>query len=280
MLGRIKASGAVAGDSVRYSAHGLAGALRQIAAKTPLAPVLGEPRANATQETQLLYGHCAEVIGTEDRWLKVRGADGYEGWLHAGYAAPCDDDNTVSWGWDVEGELSMGCSIRDAKGATLDLPLGAIIGEGHVIAGRTMDLARRRETFPPDADAIVASATALFQGTYYQWGGITPWGADCSGMLQSIFALHGVHLLRDAWQQATQGVTVEGGLEGVRAGDLLFFSDREDHHITHVAMAMSSSQAVHIALGRGGHCIESFNRPDDYATGLMGRFRFARRVVS
>jgi hypothetical protein len=258
----------------------LAGALRQIVARTPLAPVLGEARANATQETQLLYSHCAEVVGTEGRWLRVRGADGYEGWLHSGYTAPCDDDNNVPWAWDAEGEMSMGCSIRDAKGATLDLPLGALIGEAHVITGRTMDLARRRETFPTDADAIVASATALFQGTYYQWGGITPWGADCSGMLQSIFALHGVHLLRDAWQQATQGVLVDGGVEGARAGDLLFFSDREDGHITHVAMVMGGSRAVHIALGRGGHYIENFKRPDDYTTALMERFRFAKRVVS
>ncbi len=254
--------------------------MRQIVAKTPLAPVLGEQRANATQETQLLYGHCAEVIAIEAEWLRVRGADGYEGWVHSGYTAPCDDDNTVPWGWDDEGELSMGCSIRDANGATLDLPLGAIIGEGHVIAGRSMDLARRRETFPSNADAIVASATALFQGTYYQWGGITPWGADCSGMLESIFALHGVHLLRDAWQQATQGVAVEGGLEGARAGDLLFFSDREDGHITHVAMAISNSKAVHIALGRGGHWVERFDRPDEYASRLVSRFRVARRLVA
>ena len=280
MFGRFKITRAITHTGVRYSSHGLARALRQIAAKTPLAPILGEPRANATQETQLLYGHCAEVIGTEGRWLRVRGADGYEGWLHTGYTEPCSDDKTLPWGWDAPGELSMGCSIRDAKGAMFDLPLGAIIGEGHVVTGRTMDLARRRETFPPTADAIVASATALFQGTYYQWGGITPWGADCSGMLQSIFALHGVHLLRDAWQQATQGVAVEGGIEGARAGDLLFFSDREDGHITHVAMVMSRSQAIHIALGRGGHCIETFNRPDDYTTALMERFRFARRVLS
>ena len=76
----------------------------------------------------------------------------------------------------------MGCSIRDGRSTTLDLPLGAIVGDCHCIAGRSMDLSRRRETFPPTADAIVASALALFQGTYYQWGGVTPWGAACSGM--------------------------------------------------------------------------------------------------
>jgi cell wall-associated NlpC family hydrolase len=99
-------------------------------------------------------------------------------------------------------------------------------------------------------------------------------------MVQSVFALHGVHLLRDAWQQGTQGVPVEGGLEAVKAGDLLFFSDREDGHITHVAMSMGKSKVVHVAIGRGGHSIETLDEPDDYVKGLIGRFRFARRILT
>ena len=253
--------------------------MRQIRIRTPIAPVLDEPRAASTQATQLLYGHLAEVIEAEGCWLHVRGADGYEGWTHSGYTAPFENGTDVSWPWDIEGELSMGCSIRDSAGATLDLPLGAVVGSGHRIAGRSMDLANRRKTFPATADAIVASATALFQGTYYQWGGISPWGADCSGMLQSIFALHGIHLLRDARQQATQGVAVEGGFETMKPADLLFFGEREDGPITHVAMCIGSSQVAHIALGRGGHAVESFDRPDDYSRGLRERFRFARRMV-
>jgi cell wall-associated NlpC family hydrolase len=254
--------------------------LTRIVVRTPIAPVLAEPRAASTQTNQLLYGHSADVIGTEGPWLKLLGADGYEGWMHEGYTMPSDYGEPLVWAWDIEGELSMGCSVRDGGSLTLDLPLGAVVGEGHCIAGRSMDLARRRETFPPTADAIVASATALFQGTYYQWGGITPWGADCSGMLQSIFALHGIHLLRDAWQQATQGVGVEAALEGLQQGDLLFFSDREDGHITHVAIAAGSSSLVHVALGRGGHSLESLDRPDDYTRALIERFRFARRIVA
>lgn len=242
---------------------------------------MGQPRASATQETQILHGHCAMVLGAEGRWLRVQSADGYEGWLHEGYTHPCDDGKSVEWGWDIETELSMGCSIRDKNGATLDLPLGAaLVRDAHCIAGRAMDRTRRRETFPQTPEAIVASATALFQGTYYQWGGITPWGADCSGMLQSVFALHGVHLLRDAWQQATQGVAVEGGLDELKAADLLFFSDREDGHITHVAMSMGNSRLVHVAVGRGGHCLESLDRPDDYVEGLISRFRVARRILA
>lgn len=246
-------------------------------ARTPIAPVFREPIASATQENQILFGHCAEVLSSEGTWLRVRGADGYEGWMHAGYCEPAD---SLEWGWENEGELSFGCSMRDSRGVTIDLPLGALVRDGKCLNGRSFDLVRRRELFPPDGDAIVASATGLFQGTYYQWGGITPWGADCSGMVQTVFALHGVRLLRDAWQQATQGVIVEGGIEAIQAADLLFFSDREDGHITHVALAMSSKRLLHLAIGRGGHYMESLERPDEYGRGLIDRFRFARRILA
>jgi hypothetical protein len=236
-----------------------------------------EARASATQENQILFGHCAEVRSAEGRWFKVRGADGYEGWMHEGYCEPADN---ADWCWEAEGELSLGCSMRDSRGVTIDLPLGALVRDGKCVNGRSLDLAKRRELFPPEGDAIVASSTGLFQGTYYQWGGITPWGADCSGMIQTVYALHGIRLLRDAWQQATQGVLVEGGLEGLQPADLVFFSDRDDGHITHVALAISQKRLIHLAIGRGGHCMESLDRPDEYGRGLIERFRFARRILA
>lgn len=256
------------------------GSPRYVRARTPIAPVLKEPRAAATQENQVLFGHCAEVRGTEGKWLRVRGADGYEGWMHEGFSEPADGPGCDAWGWEAEGELSMGCSMHDSRGVTIDLPLGAILYNGRCINGRSLDLPHRRDLFPPEADAIIASATGLFQGTYYQWGGITPWGADCSGMVQTVYALHGIKLLRDAWQQATQGAHLEGGLDAIEPADLLFFSDRDDGHITHVAMAVSSKRLIHLAIGRGGHCMESLDRPDEYTRGLIERFRFARRILA
>ncbi|MDQ3243063.1 MAG: C40 family peptidase [Gemmatimonadota bacterium] len=241
--------------------------------------MLREPRASATQVSQILYGHAAEVLENEGAWQKVRSADGYEGWVHEGYTTPATPSLPGEWGWAATGELSLGCSIRNAAGATIDLPLGALLGEERPVSGRCMNLSTRRDVFPADADAIVSSALGLFQGTYYQWGGITPWGADCSGMVQSVFALHGVRLLRDSSQQATQGAHVEEGLDELRPADLLFFSDREDGRITHVALAISSSRIVHIALSRGGHRTESLSRIDDYVSVLLTRFRFARRIV-
>lgn len=239
-----------------------------------------EPRAAATQETQILFGHCAEIKATEGKWFRVRGNDGYEGWVNDGYCEIAEGAECADSGWDSFGELSMGCSMRDERGNTIDLPLGALVGDGKCVNGRCFDLNRRRDVFRAEADSIVASATGLFQGTYYQWGGITPWGADCSGMVQTVFALHGVKLLRDAWQQATQGVHVDGGLDAIEPADLLFFSDRDDAKITHVAIAGSRQRLVHLALGRGGHRIESLDQPDEYGRTLIGNFKFARRILA
>ena len=253
---------------------------RYIRVRTPIAPVLREPSAGSTQETQILYGHCAEIAGTDGKWYRVRGADGYEGWMHIGYTEIAEGADCADWGWDSEREMSMGCSLRDSRSVTIDLPLGAILRDGKCINGRSLDRARRRERFPAEGSAIVASATGLFQGTYYQWGGITPWGADCSGMVQTVYALHGVKLLRDAWQQATQGVLIEGGLDSLRPADLVFFSNREDGRITHVAMALGPMRIVHLAIGRGGHWLESLDSTEDYVKALVGDFRFARRILA
>lgn len=244
--------------------------------------MLKEPRAAATQEDQLLYGHVAEVTDVQDTWLRVRDADGYEAWIHRGYAESAerpDGADEIPWAWEADEELSLGCVMRNARGITIDLPLGALLRDGKCLGGRCASLAKRRELFPTDPNAIVASATGLFQGTYYQWGGITPWGADCSGMVQTVFGLHGIRLLRDAWQQATQGVVVEGGLDALQPADLLFFSDRDDGRITHVAMAVAPRRLVHLAIGRGGHWIENLDQPDEYVSSLLGRFRFARRMI-
>src|SRR5215467_5482498 len=84
----------------------------------------------------------------------------------------------------------------------------------------------RARRFAPMSSAIGRTAVDLFIGTSYQWGGVTPWGADCSGLVQSVFALHGVPLPRDAWQQAEMGVDAGQDVGDLLLGDLLFFTDR------------------------------------------------------
>jgi gamma-D-glutamyl-L-lysine dipeptidyl-peptidase len=150
-----------------------------------------------------------------------------------------------------------------------------------VSSGEAIDSARLAERFPADATAITKTAQEYFSGTSYLWGGVTPWGADCSGLVQSVFALHGVQLPRDAWQQAETGSDAGLDVGELAPADLLFFSDRDDNRVTHVGIALGGRRMVHLALGRGGYAVERLDdRRDAYVDRLRRRFLFARRVLN
>jgi cell wall-associated NlpC family hydrolase len=177
--------------------------------------------------------------------------------------------------------VSLGCVVRTANGSARSLPLRAVLAVGDEIeSGQAIRAGELNARFPTAAGAICRSAVELFVGTSYQWGGVTPWGADCSGLVQSVFALHGLQLPRDAWQQARVGRDASRKILAARAGDLLFFSDRPDAHVTHVAIATGDCRVVHLALGRGGYAVERLDNGDDeYVAKLKSRFLFARSVL-
>jgi cell wall-associated NlpC family hydrolase len=169
--------------------------------------------------------------------------------------------------------------VRDEHGATRKLPLGALVTEGQErFGGLAMTLDERRHSFPPAADSITATAMTYFEGTSYEWGGVTPWGCDCSGLVSSSFHLHGVDVPRDAWMQATTGEPVKS-IRDLRPADLLFFSDEADGKITHVAISLGGTRVVHLALGRGGYAIDDLSSRDEYSELLVQRFRFGRRIL-
>ncbi|HKO14977.1 MAG TPA: SH3 domain-containing C40 family peptidase [Gemmatimonadaceae bacterium] len=247
-----------------------------------VAPMLAQPHVSSGQINQQLAGHAVEILEDEGDWLLVRGADAYEGWMHRGYVARGEGAAGAAVGAAAnDARISLGCTTSRPAGGRRALPLRAVLAPDETVtSGEAISCDELAARFPTDPAAITRSAHSFFLGTSYQWGGVTPWGADCSGLVQSVFALHGVQLPRDAWQQATCGDQAGNDPLTCRAGDLLFFSDRADHHITHVAISLGSSHIVHLALGRGGHATERLtDTGDPYVRTLLRRFRGARRVL-
>jgi hypothetical protein len=269
-------------DTEPFYQDRLARALTEsVTAIAAIAPMLCEPDVKTTQVSQLLHGHIAQVVERNGLWLHVKGADAYTGWIHQGYVVTMPEPvpPLSETGWDDPRPLSLNCSVRDEHGATRKLPLGALVTEGQErFAGLAMTLEERRKAFPPAADSITASAMTFFEGTSYEWGGLTPWGCDCSGLVSSSFHLHGVNVPRDAWMQATTGEPVES-MRDLRPADLLFFSDEPDGKVTHVAISLGGMKVVHLALGRGGYAVDDLWSGDEYTDLLLKRFRFGRRVL-
>jgi hypothetical protein len=247
--------------------------------RTPLAPMHGEPRIASQMISQQIAGHRVDVLEDEGDWLRARGGDGYDGWMHSGFLARAPQ-STARQSRQTS-RISLGCVTSTATGDRRALPLRAILAPDEVLtSGEVIDATRLAERFPLDALAITRTALEFFSGTSYLWGGVTPWGADCSGLVQSTFALHGVRLPRDAWQQAEVGTHAGQDIGELQPADLLFFSDRADRRITHVGISLGERRMVHLALGRGGYCVEKLgDRSDAYVDRLRGRFLFARRYL-
>jgi peptidoglycan DL-endopeptidase CwlO len=89
-----------------------------------------------------------------------------------------------------------------------------------------------------DAEGVVETALR-YLGVPYVWGGATPAGFDCSGLVQYVFMQHGVSLPHYSGYQAMMGFEVPA--DQVRPGDLVFFGDP----VYHVGIAMGEGLFVH-----------------------------------
>ena len=253
--------------------------LYEATVRTPIAPMHSEPRIASQMISQQVAGHIVEVLETEGDWSRARGADGYDGWMHVGFLAPAPRPGARKS--HQPARMSLGCIAQTANGDHRALPLRAVLSPDEIVeSGEVIDLHRVAGRFPLESGAITRSARELFSGTSYLWGGVTPWGADCSGLVQSTFSLHGTQLPRDAWQQAELGANVGRDIDDLLAADLLFFSDRPDKRVTHVGIALGERRMVHLALGRGGYAIEDLSDLNDpFVERLRERFLFARRIL-
>ncbi len=90
---------------------------------------------------------------------------------------------------------------------------------------------------------FIKQLTYRYLNTPYLWGGKSSVGIDCSGFTQQVFKILGIPLLRDAYQQATQGEAVNSLVEAT-CGDLAFF-DNEQSRITHVGIMIDNKTIIH-----------------------------------
>lgn len=243
----------------------------------------GEPRVASPMISQQVAGHRLEVTDEAGDWVRARGADQYDGWMHVGFLSRLDGSTgeIASHGREASLRVSLGCITCSADGQRRALPLRSFLAPDEtVMSGEVIEAAQVADRFPSHPIAVTRSAQGFFAGTSYLWGGVTPWGADCSGLVQSVFALHGRQLPRDAWQQAELGADAGRDVGELQAGDLLFFSDRDDRRVTHVGLSLGERRMVHLSLGRGGYAIERLDdRRDPYVERLRTGFIVARRMI-
>jgi len=94
--------------------------------------------------------------------------------------------------------------------------------------------------------AISVAKTNL--GVPYRWGGITPTGFDCSGLVKYSFGKAGVTLPRTAADMFyTKGYRVSSP----QVGDLMFFAPTKASKPTHVAIYIGSGKMIMASSSKG-----------------------------
>jgi cell wall-associated NlpC family hydrolase len=230
-----------------------------VVARAAIVPVCAEPTLRAEQVSQLVLGETATVLEAAAEWRRVRTVlDRYLGWVHEGYCLELDDPAAEAWQGQATA-WSEGATARVGE-VRVQLPLRARVAldgdavrlpdgrRGRVAEGVVAPLSAA----VPGARAKAPERWALehFAGTPYEWGGVTPCGADCSGLVQTTFLARGLTLPRDSVAQAECGAPVSA--DGVRPGDLLFFRGGAGAQITHVAFAGEADTLVHSTVALGG----------------------------
>lgn len=261
-----------------------------------VAPVLGAPDIRSTQVSQVVLGARLELLMPTGRWYRVRGEDGYLGWVNRGYIAPGEEEWAHAWEAAAGGfpAVSLGAELIGDDGETMvRLPWGARVAhdgerrcvlpdgrEGWLRWGELVPHADLPERFPSAGEAIVESAHR-WTGAPYLWGGVTMAGVDCSGFVQAVFRMHGVPIPRDSGLQVLAGSRVDPGrnFQKLRPADLLFFTEVPGR-ITHVAMSTGGPGVIHSALSNGGVAENDLMGGGELQPALRRMFVEARRVLA
>lgn len=233
-----------------------------------------KPNASSPLDSQAVLGEVVQLEEKENGFLRViTGVDLYNGWIDSKWLVVAKDVPKLQSGVvkrlfaemfskpdrssELITKLVMGTKVllADAQDSSIYVKL--------VLPGRQTGYVQRSSIqtkplglVPDSSQKALAEASARTTqiakqliGTPYLWGGTTPFGLDCSGLVQLCYKMCGVSLRRNSYMQMgdQRFLDVESGKSlsqtEFRPGDLLGFGP--SGKINHIGIALGDGRFIH-----------------------------------
>jgi len=241
----------------------------------PVSNVVSEPETGSSLETQCVMGERIEVIEVRGDWTRIvaleqpsrKDEGGYPGWVYSRNISFTEQSKPVMLVDDAERvydeEKRIECTLL--LGSRVDL-LGYVGNTAHIrLPNGTTGYVRAESvstgSLERSAESVI-SHIYNFLGVGYLWGGTTPYGFDCSGLLYRVGKVHGYDLARDSSDQAFQGTEVKSP----QRGDFVFIG--QNSRVTHVALYLGKGEMIH-AVGFSGGSMVTVSKLSDYADSVI-----------
>lgn len=223
--------------------------------------------------TQVLFGDAVHVDEVAGGWARIVAVEqaapgldprGYPGWLPAAHIVPDYTAGGQATGQRYAVDALASTLYEGPRGSSP--ALGVVLGtrltvlgpaQGHRVPvaapGRPAPLwADLADLVPVVTDPVAAKdilqVALRFEGVPYIWGGVSPYGVDCSGLVHLSHRRLGTVVPRDAADQADASRQVEPGEQA--PGDLCFFRN-PGAPVDHVALVYGPGQVLHASGGAG-----------------------------
>ncbi len=216
-----------------------------------LIPVRSKSSHQSEQLTQLLFGDCYTVLEVKNEWIKIQiDVDDYVGWIPENQFSLISDSDFTQFqeNYFISSDI-ITTLIHLSNNTTMLLAPGSIVinfHDGKFSFGENNYLTEGKLTQSCDLKASrkeIIDNAKKFINSPYLWGGKTPFGIDCSGLIQIVYRLSGIKLPRDTTQQVNVGEEIDH-LSNSNPGDLVFFNN-EREEICHVGILLNREKVIH-----------------------------------